>query len=182
MSRIGKLPVPIPPGVTVNVDKNTVTVKGPKGQLTRDFLPEISLEQNDGQILVTRNSDHRLHKARHGLTRALLNNMILGVTEGFKRQLQIEGVGYRAAVQGKNLVLNVGYSHPVTFEPPADVSFDVPDRNGREIVVSGIDKEVVGEIAAQIRRVRPPEPYKGKGIRYAKEQIRRKAGKAGKAK
>ncbi|HMQ50685.1 MAG TPA: 50S ribosomal protein L6 [Anaerolineae bacterium] len=182
MSRIGKLPVPIPPGVTVNVDKNTVTVKGPKGQLTRDFLPEISLEQNDGQILVTRNSDHRLHKARHGLTRALLNNMILGVTEGFKRQLQIEGVGYRAAVQGKNLVLNVGYSHPVTFEPPADVLFDVPDRNGREIVVSGIDKEVVGEIAAQIRRVRPPEPYKGKGIRYAKEQIRRKAGKAGKAK
>lgn len=182
MSRIGKLPVPIPQGVTVNIDKNTVTVNGPKGQLTRDFLPDITMAQEDGQIVVTRNSDHRLHKARHGLTRALLNNMIVGVTEGFKRQLQIEGVGYRASVQGKNLVLSVGYSHPVTFEPPAHVSFDVPDRNGREIVVSGIDKEIVGEIAAQIRRVRPPEPYKGKGIRYANERIRRKAGKAGKAK
>jgi large subunit ribosomal protein L6 len=182
MSRIGKLPVPIPQGVTVNIDKNTVTVNGPKGQLTRDFLPDITMAQEDGQIVVTRNSDHRLHKARHGLTRALLNNMIVGVTEGFKRQLQIEGVGYRASVQGKNLVLSVGYSHPVTFEPPAHVSFDVPDRNGREIVVSGIDKEIVGEIAAQIRRVRPPEPYKGKGIRYANEKIRRKAGKAGKAK
>ncbi|MCB0191613.1 MAG: 50S ribosomal protein L6 [Anaerolineae bacterium] len=182
MSRIGRLPVAIPNGVSVDVKKNTVTVKGPKGELTRDFLPEIDIAQEDGNIVVTRNSDHRTHRSKHGLTRALLNNMVVGVSTGFKRQLQIEGVGYRAAVEGKNLVLNVGYSHPVVFEPPEGVSFDVPDRAGREINISGIDKEVVGEIAARIRRTRPPEPYKGKGIRYAGEQIRRKAGKAGKAK
>lgn len=182
MSRIGKLPIGIPNGVSVNINKNSVTVKGPKGELTRDFLPEITIEQEDGQVVLTRNSDHRTHRAKHGLTRALLNNMVVGVSDGFKRQLQIEGVGYRAAVEGKNLVLNVGYSHPVVFEPPAGISFEVPDRGGREIVISGIDKEVVGEIAARIRRTRPPEPYKGKGIRYAGEQIRRKAGKAGKAK
>ena len=182
MSRIGRLPVAIPNGVSVDIKKNTVTVKGPKGELTRDFLPEIDIAQEDGNIVVTRNSDHRTHRSKHGLTRALLNNMVVGVSTGFKRQLQIEGVGYRAAVEGKNLVLNVGYSHPVVFEPPEGVSFDVPDRAGREINISGIDKEVVGEIAARIRRTRPPEPYKGKGIRYAGEQIRRKAGKAGKAK
>ncbi|MCB0210600.1 MAG: 50S ribosomal protein L6 [Anaerolineae bacterium] len=182
MSRIGKLPVTIPNGVSVDINKNTVTVKGPKGELTRDFLPEIKVAQEDGNIVVTRNSDHRTHRSKHGLTRALLNNMVVGVSTGFKRQLQIEGVGYRAAVEGKNLVLNVGYSHPVVFEPPEGISFEVPDRAGREIIVSGIDKEVVGEISARIRRTRPPEPYKGKGIRYAGEQVRRKAGKAGKAK
>jgi len=182
MSRIGKLPVAIPKGVTVDINKNQVTVKGPKGQLSRDFLPEINLAQEDGQIVVTRNNEHRTHRAKHGLTRALLNNMIVGVSTGFQRQLEIEGVGYRAAVEGKKLVLNVGYSHPVVIEPPEGISFDVPDRAGRQLIISGTDKELVGEISARIRRVRPPEPYKGKGIRYAGEQIRRKAGKAGKAK
>lgn len=182
MSRIGKLPIPIPQGVTINIKKNNVTVKGPKGELSKDFPPEINLAEEDGQIVVTRNSDHRTHRAKHGLTRALLSNMVVGVSDGFAKKLQIEGVGYRAALEGSNLVLNVGYSHPVVFEPPEDIKFDVPDRNGRELIVSGIDREVVGEIAARIRRTRPPEPYKGKGIRYQGEYIRRKAGKAGKAK
>jgi large subunit ribosomal protein L6 len=182
MSRIGKLPVAIPKGVTVDINKNQVTVKGPKGQLSRDFLPEINLAQEDGHIVVTRNSDHRTHRAKHGLTRSLLHNMIIGVSTGFQRQLEIEGVGYRATVEGKKLILNVGYSHPVVIDPPEGISFDVPDRAGRQLIVSGTDKELVGEISARIRRVRPPEPYKGKGIRYAGEQIRRKAGKAGKAK
>lgn len=181
MSRIGKLPVPVPQSVTVEIKKNLVTVKGPKGELSRDFPPEINLKQEDGQIIATRNSDHRTHRAKHGLTRALLNNMVVGVSDGFNRKLQIEGVGYRSALEGKNLVLNVGYSHPVVIEPPEGITFEIPDRAGREIIVSGIDKAVVGEIAARIRRVRPPEPYKGKGIRYEAEQIRRKAGKAGKA-
>ena len=182
MSRIGKLPVSVPQGVTVNIRKNAVTVKGPKGELVKDFPPEINLKQEDGQVMVTRNSDHRTHRAKHGLTRALLNNMVVGVSDGFTRKMKIEGVGYRAAVEGQNLVLNVGYSHPVVFEPPPGVSFEITDRNGREFVISGMDKEVVGEIAAKIRRVRPPEPYKGKGIAYEGEYIRRKAGKAGKAK
>lgn len=182
MSRIGKLPVSIPQGVTVDIKKNSVTVKGPKGQLSRDFPPEIAIKQEDGQIVASRNSDHRLHRAKHGLTRALLNNMVVGVSSGFSRKLVIEGVGYRAAVEGKNLVLSVGYSHPVVIEPPEGVSFEVTDRAGRELVISGVDKETMGEIAARIRRTRPPEPYKGKGIRYEGEQIRRKAGKAGKSK
>jgi large subunit ribosomal protein L6 len=181
MSRIGKLPVPVPQGVTVDIKKNSVTVKGPKGELSRDFPPEISLKQEDGQVVATRNSDHRLHRAKHGLTRALLNNMVVGVSDGFTRNLQIEGVGYRAIIEGSNLILNVGYSHPVLIEPPAGINFEVTDRNGRRLVVTGIDKEVVGEIAARIRRVRPPEPYKGKGLRYEGEMVRRKAGKAGKA-
>ena len=181
MSRIGKLPVVIPKGVTVNINKNNVAVKGPKGELTRDFFPEINIKEEDGQMIVTRNSEHRTHRAKHGLTRALLNNMVTGVSEGFKRELYIEGVGYRANLQGKNLVLNVGYSHPIVFEPPEGIAFEV-DKSGRELAVSGIDKELVGEIAARIRRTRPPEPYKGKGIRYVGERIRRKAGKAGKAK
>ncbi len=181
MSRIGKLPVPIPQGVTVNINKNSVTVKGPKGELSRDFPPEITLKQAEGQIVATRHSDHRIHRAKHGLTRALLNNMVVGVSDGFKRELQIEGVGYRARLEEDNLILAVGYSHPVVIEPPEGIAFEITDRAGRALVVSGIDKEVVGEIAARIRRVRPPEPYKGKGIRYAGEQIRRKAGKAGKA-
>lgn len=181
MSRIGKLPVPIPQGVTVNINRNSVTVKGPKGELSRDFPPEITLKQAEGEIVATRHSDHRIHRAKHGLTRALLNNMVVGVSDGFKRELQIEGVGYRARLEDDNLILAVGYSHPVVIEPPEGIAFEVTDRGGRALVVSGIDKEVVGEIAARIRRVRPPEPYKGKGIRYADEQIRRKAGKAGKA-
>lgn len=180
MSRIGKLPIPIPQGVTVSIDKNLVIVKGPKGELRRDFPPEINLKEEDGEVVVTRNSDHRTHRAKHGLTRALLNNMVVGVSAGFRRELYIEGVGYRASLEGKKLVLNLGYSHQVVFEPPEGISFEV-DKSGRELVVAGIDKEVVGEIAARIRRKRPPEPYKGKGIRYVGERIRRKAGKAGKA-
>lgn len=182
MSRIGKLPIPIPQGVTVNINNNAVTVKGPKGELSRDFPPEITIEEKDGQVVVTRSSDHRIHRSKHGLTRALLNSMVVGVSAGFTKELAIEGVGYRAAIDGKKLVMNVGYSHPIEFNPPEGITFQVPDRNGRQILVSGADKEVVGEIAAQIRRTRPPEPYKGKGVRYAGEQIRRKAGKAGKAK
>ncbi|MBN1994948.1 MAG: 50S ribosomal protein L6 [Anaerolineae bacterium] len=180
MSRIGKLPVPIPKGVTVTINKNSVVVKGPKGELSRDFPPEIELKEEDGQIVAARSSDHRLHRAKHGLVRALLYNMVTGVSDGFKRELYIEGVGYRAGLQGKNLELNVGYSHPVVFEPPEGISFEV-DKTGRELAVMGIDKEVVGEIAARVRRTRPPEPYKGKGIRYVNERVRRKAGKAGKA-
>ena len=181
MSRIGRLPVVIPQGVTVDISKNLVTVKGPKGQLSRDFLPEISIEQKNGEVVLSRNSDHRTHRAKHGLSRALLNNMVTGVSIGFTRELQIEGVGYRAAIDGKNLILNVGYSHTVVIEPPEGISFEIEDRGGRQLKVSGIDKELVGEISARIRRVRPPEPYKGKGIRYLGEQVRRKAGKAGKA-
>jgi large subunit ribosomal protein L6 len=181
MSRIGRLPVTLPKGVTVNINKNSVVVKGPKGELQRDFSPELDLKQEDGQIVVVRNSDHRTHRAKHGLTRALLNNMVTGVSTGFRRQLYIEGVGYRAAVEGDKLVLNIGYSHNVVFEPPAGITFEV-DKTGRELTVSGIDKELVGEISARIRRTRPPEPYKGKGIRYVEEKVRRKAGKAGKAK
>jgi large subunit ribosomal protein L6 len=180
MSRIGKLPVLIPQGVTVTIKKNSVVVKGPKGELSRDFPPEIELKQEDSQVVVTRHSDHRTHRAKHGLVRALLNNMVVGVSAGFKRELHIEGVGYRAGLQNKNLELNVGYSHPVVFEPPEGISFEV-DKSGRELTILGIDKELVGEIAARIRRTRPPEPYKGKGIRYVGERVRRKAGKAGKA-
>jgi large subunit ribosomal protein L6 len=180
MSRVGRAPIVIPSGVTVNIKKNSVVIKGPKGELSRDFPPEIDIKEEDGQLVVNRNSDHRTHRAKHGLVRALLNNMVVGVSNGFKKDLHIEGVGYRAALQGKNLVLNVGYSHPVEFVPPEGIVFEI-DKSGRELVVTGIDKEMVGEIAARIRRVRPPEPYKGKGIRYVGERIRRKAGKAGKA-
>lgn len=181
MSRIGKMPIPLTKGVSVEINRNSVKVKGPKGELLQDFPPEITIKQEDGQIVVTRSNDHRIHRSKHGLTRALLNNMVVGVSKGFNRQLVIEGVGYRASLQGKNLVLNLGYSHPVVFHPPKDLSFTV-DKTGTQISVEGIDKAVVGEYAARIRRVRPPEPYKGKGVRYAGEKIRRKAGKAGKAK
>jgi large subunit ribosomal protein L6 len=179
MSRIGRMPIPIPQGVTVDVHKSNVRVKGPKGEISRDFDPDMQISLENNQIVVQRPTDHRRHRALHGLTRALLNNMVIGVSQGFTRQLQIEGVGYRAELQGKNLVLNVGYSHPVVIEPPADISFEV-ERGNRILRVSGIDKELVGELAARIRRVRPPEPYKGKGIRYSGEYVRRKAGKAGK--
>lgn len=179
MSRIGRLPVPIPAGVKVTVDKNRVVAKGPKGELTRDLPEEMQIAVEDGAVVVTRPSDHRTHRSLHGLTRALVANMVTGVHEGFSRRMEIEGVGWRAESQGANLVLMVGYSHPVTFEPPAGITFDV-EKGGRSFTVLGIDKELVGEIAARIRRVRPPEPYKGKGIRYRDEKVRRKAGKAGK--
>ncbi|GAB4529454.1 MAG: 50S ribosomal protein L6 [Anaerolineae bacterium] len=179
MSRIGRMPIPVPQGVTVDIQKNTVRVKGPKGELSRTFDPDMRIELDDNTIVVQRLTDHRRHRALHGLTRALLNNMVMGVSQGFVRRLEIEGVGYRAELQGNNLVLNVGYSHPVVIEPPEGISFEV-EKGARGISVLGIDKEMVGEMAARIRRVRPPEPYKGKGIRYAGEYVRRKAGKAGK--
>jgi large subunit ribosomal protein L6 len=179
VSRVGKLPVSVPQGVTVNVKKNLVTVKGPKGQLQREFSPELTIKLEDGQVLVTRPTDQRRHRALHGLTRQLINNMVVGVNDGYKRSLEIVGVGYRAEMQGESLVLNVGYSHPIVYEPPENVSFEV-EKGGRNLTVLGIDKEQVGEVAARVRRARPPEPYKGKGIRYAGEFVRRKAGKAGK--
>lgn len=179
MSRIGKAPINLPDGVKFELKNGVVTVTGPKGKLTQIIDPAMEATLEDGVLTVIRPSDSRRDRAMHGLTRALINNMVLGVTQGFKKVLQIEGVGYRAEMQGKNLVLNVGYSHPVVFEPPKDVSFEVENRS-KTIIVSGIDKQVVGEISAIIRKQRPPEPYKGKGIRYDGEYVRRKAGKAGK--
>jgi large subunit ribosomal protein L6 len=173
------MPIPVPQGVTVDIKKNTVRVKGPKGELLRTFDPDMQIKLEDSQVIVQRPTDHRRHRALHGLTRALLNNMVIGVSQGFVRRLQIEGVGYRAEMQGRNLVLNVGYSHPVVIEPPEGIIFEV-EKGYRSLTVSGTDKELVGEMAARIRRVRPPEPYKGKGIRYEGEYVRRKAGKAGK--
>lgn len=181
MSRIGKQPIALPNKVEVKIDKTTVTVKGPKGQLSESFNPDITIKMEDGMIVVERPSDLRHHKALHGLTRALLSNMVQGVSVGFRKTLVINGVGYQAAVQGKNLQLRLGQSHDVVVEPPEDVSFDVPaESRGTVIHVDGIDKQVVGQVAANIRSWRPPEPYKGKGVRYITEQIRRKAGKAGK--
>ncbi|MCD6028005.1 MAG: ribosomal protein [Thermomicrobiales bacterium] len=181
MSRIGKLPVTIPSGVDVTIgEDNTVTVKGPKGTLSQQLAPSMKLERENGAILVQRPDDKREHRALHGLTRTLLNNMVVGVTDGYRRDLEIQGVGYRAALDGTVLVLSVGFSHQVRMTPPEGVAYAL-DGNTR-VSVSGIDKQRVGEEAARIRRVRPPEPYKGKGIRYAGERVRRKAGKAGKAK
>lgn len=180
MSRIGRMPIPVPAGVQVHIEGQAVTVKGPKGQLHQQFHPDMTIGMQDGTIVVTRPSDDGKHRALHGLTRALLANMVQGVANGFTRELVIEGVGYRADMQEKNLVLSVGYSHPVVITPPPGVSFEVAKGN-RNVFVHGIDKQVVGELAAKIRSVRPPEPYKGKGIAYAGERIRRKAGKAGKA-
>lgn len=181
MSRVGKMPIPLPQGVTATIDGSHISVKGPRGELVRDFHPAITVEKQAGDLVVTRPTDNKLHRSLHGLSRALLANMVTGVSSGFQRVLQIEGVGYRAEVQGTNLVLNVGYSHPVTFEAPQGIKFSV-DKTSRLVTIDGNDKEMVGEVAARIRRVRPPEPYKGKGILYAGERIRRKAGKAGKAK
>ncbi len=178
MSRIGKNPIAVPSDVTVNINKNEVVVKGPKGELNRTFSPDISIKLDSGAIVVSRPSDQRRHKALHGLTRALINNMVMGVSAGFVRELEIVGVGYRARVDGNSLVLNVGHSHPVVFEGSDAIEYEV-DRSGRMITIRGIDKEIVGEIAARIRRARPPEPYKGKGIRYKGEMVRRKAGIAG---
>jgi large subunit ribosomal protein L6 len=178
MSRIGKAPIQLPDRVQVDIRGNLVTVKGPKGELSRSFDPDMEIAVEDGTLLVRRPTDQRLHRAMHGLTRALLANMVTGVSEGYSKVLEIEGTGYRAELQGEKLVLYLGYSHPIEFQPPENISFEVP-RGGRSVTVSGIDKEVVGEIAARIRRQRPPEPYKGKGVRYQGERVRRKAGKAG---
>lgn len=181
MSRVGQQPVQLPDKVTVEIDRNTVTIAGPKGELTQDFSPELTIRQDDGSIIVERPSDQRHHKALHGLTRALVANMVAGVSAGFRKTLEIQGVGYQAALQGKNLQLRLGHSHPVVVKPPANITFDVPqDSRGTIIHVDGIDKQVVGQVAANIRGWRPPEPYKGKGVRYLGEYVRRKAGKAGK--
>jgi large subunit ribosomal protein L6 len=181
MSRIGKNPVPVASGVDVQVDGSRVTVKGPKGSLSREFSRDMDIAVDNGSVAVTRPSDSKEHRSLHGTTRAIIANMVQGVSEGYTRRLIIEGTGYRAEVEGVNVRLAVGYSHPVIIEPPTGVAFEVP-RGNKEIIITGIDKEVVGEIAAKIRSIRPPEPYKGKGIRYSDETIRRKAGKAGKAK
>ena len=179
MSRIGRLPVVVPNGVQVNVQGSDIHVKGPKGELKRSFSTLMDIALEDGQVVIKRKSDNATERALHGTTRAVIANMIHGVSSGFERALQVEGVGYRAVLQGKDLALFVGYSHPVKMEPPAGISFEV-DQKARIIKVLGYDREVVGQTAAEIRGVRPPEPYHGKGIRYVGEKVRRKAGKAGK--
>lgn len=179
MSRIGKMPIELPKGVNVDVKGSDVVVKGSKGTLSQAMPAGMEIKVEDNVLKVERPNDERHNRALHGLTRALLNNMVVGVSQGFSRKLLIEGVGYRAEVNGKNLVLHVGYSHPVEMVPPANIEFGVEAR-GKEIVVNGIDKQVLGEVCAKIRKTRPPEPYKGKGIRYEGEHVRRKAGKAGK--
>lgn len=178
MSRIGKLPVALPKGVTIDVVNNVVTVKGPKGTLTQEMSRDLDIKVENEHVIVTRPNDDKEVRALHGLTRALIHNMVVGVTEGFKKTLVLEGVGYRAAKQGKKLVLTVGYSHPVEIEPLDGIEFEVPAAT--QIVVSGIDKQKVGQMAAVVRSVREPEPYKGKGIRYSDEVVRRKEGKTGK--
>lgn len=179
MSRIGKKPIEVPAGVTVSVDAdNVATVKGPKGELVRSFNKDIKIEQEGNVITLTRPSESKEHRTNHGTTRALLANMVTGVSEGFSKTLELVGVGYRAQLQGKKLVLNVGYSHPVEFTPENGVEVEVPSNT--KVVVKGISKEQVGALASNIRDVRPPEPYKGKGIRYEGEHVRRKEGKTGK--
>ena len=180
MSRIGRMPIAVPAGVEVKNDNNCLTVKGPKGELTKQFSTELGIEIADGVITVTRPSDDKAHRSLHGLTRTLIANMVEGVTNGYSKTLEIEGVGYRAAKQGKQVNINLGFSHPVIIEETDAIKLDVPQPN--RIVVSGIDKQAVGQFAAEIREKRPPEPYKGKGIRYAGEHIIRKEGKAGKGK
>jgi large subunit ribosomal protein L6 len=179
MSRIGRAPIPVPSGVDVTLDGRRVTVKGPQGTLARELPPDITVRQEDGVLLVERPDDERTHRALHGLTRSLVNNMVVGVTQGFTKELEIVGVGYRAAAAGPTaLDLALGFSHPVRVEAPEGITFEVPAPT--RITVKGIDKEVVGQVAANIRKLRKPEPYKGKGVRYAGEVVRRKAGKAAK--
>ena len=178
MSRIGRLPIPVPSGVDVTIDGRQVTVKGPKGTLSRALHPDMTLSREDGTLVVTRPTEQKTHKQLHGLTRTLVNNMVVGVTDGYRKGLEITGVGYRASKNGEKLQLNLGYSHPIEIDPPAGISFEV--ENPTRLAVIGIDKELVGQVAARVRATRKPEPYKGKGVRYAGEQIRRKAGKAGK--
>jgi len=178
MSRVGKKPIEIPSGVTITIDGNNVTVKGPKGELSRSFNPDIEIKVEENILTVARPSDMKEHRALHGTTRALLSNMIEGVSKGFERSLELIGVGYRASKQGSKLVLNVGYSHPVEIEPEQGLEVEVPSNT--KVIVRGTNKERVGALAANIRDVRPPEPYKGKGIRYEGEFVRRKEGKTGK--
>jgi large subunit ribosomal protein L6 len=179
VSRIGRMPIQIPEGVTVKIDGTRVEIKGPKGELKREFHPTMKFNLEDGILTVQRPSDEPQMRAIHGLTRALVNNMVVGVNDGFEKTLQIEGVGYRPELEGETLVLHLGFSHPVHIPPPQGITFDV-DTRARLVKVQGIDKELVGRISADIRKIRPPEPYKGKGIRYFGEYVRRKAGKAGK--
>jgi large subunit ribosomal protein L6 len=175
MSRIGKQPIAVPEGVTVDVGSGVVSVKGPKGELSQTVDRDMKIALDDGTLTVERPTDRGSHRALHGLTRSLLANMVEGVTNGYERRLEIQGVGYRARLQGKALELSVGYSHPVAMPAPDGIEFEVPQQT--EVIIRGIDKQLVGETAARIRRVRPPEPYKGKGIRYAGEHVRRKVGK-----
>ncbi len=178
MSRIGRMPITVPAGVTVNVaEGNVVTVKGPKGELTRALSAEMTINQEGNVITVTRPSDEKAHRSLHGLTRTLLNNMIVGVTDGYKKELDVNGVGYRVAKDGKNLVMNIGFSHQVIVPEIEGISIEVPGPN--KIIISGCDKQAVGQFAAEVREKRPPEPYKGKGIKYVDEVIRRKVGKTG---
>lgn len=179
MSRVGKSPIELPKGVEVKVEGTTVTAKGSKGELSIEIVSEMKVEQNDGVLQITRPSDQARHRALHGLTRALVANLVKGVSEGFQKTLEIQGVGYRAQMEGKTLVLALGYSHPVNVAPPEGIEFEVDGTS--KIIVKGIDKQSVGQVAADVRKIRPPEPYKGKGIRYEGEYVRRKAGKAGKA-
>jgi large subunit ribosomal protein L6 len=179
MSRIGTQPITLPRGVELKIDGSLVTVKGPKGELSQQIDPDISLAQDDGTIVLSRPSDQPRHRSMHGLYRTLVSNMVVGVSDGFSKTLEMHGVGYRAAMQGKNLVLNIGFSHPVEIPPPDSIDFEVDGTS--KIIVKGASKEQVGQVAADIRKIRPPEPYKGKGIRYEGEYVRRKAGKAGKA-
>ncbi len=177
MSRIGRAPITVPAGVEVKIDGNTVSVKGPKGTLTQSFNPNMNISLEGAEIHVTRPDDEKENRALHGLTRTLIHNMVVGVTEGYSKELQIEGTGYRAAKEGKKLVMNLGFSHQVFFEDTDEITIDVPAPN--RVIISGIDKQKVGQFAAEVREKRPPEPYKGKGIRYAGEYVRRLAGKAG---
>jgi large subunit ribosomal protein L6 len=178
MSRIGRLPIPVPSGVDVTIEGRRVTVKGPRGSLSRELHPDMTVSREDDKIVVTRPTEQKTHKQLHGLTRSLVNNMVVGVTDGYRKGLEITGVGYRAVKQGEKLVLSLGYSHQIEIDPPSGIVFEL--ENPTRLAVVGIDKELVGEMAAKIRSTRKPEPYKGKGVRYAGEQIRRKAGKAGK--
>jgi large subunit ribosomal protein L6 len=179
VSRVGRIPVEIPKGVNVEIKGSSVHVKGPRGEMKHTFPGSIKISLDEGKVVVQRPSDEAQHRALHGLTRSLINNMVVGVSQGFEKVLEVNGVGYRAEMNGKTLVLYVGFSHPVEVEPPEGISFDVDTRT-RQIKVMGYDKQAVGQVAADIRKIRPPEPYKGKGIRYIDEIVRRKAGKAGK--
>jgi large subunit ribosomal protein L6 len=186
MSRIGKKPIPVPKGVDIQIaEGNVVTVKGPKGTLTQALPDSMIIEQDQGEVLVKRPSDGKEHRALHGLTRSLLSNMVVGVTDGYARILEVLGVGYRAARERENIVMFLGYSHPIRVVPPAGVSFEIIERRTasepQQVIVRGIDKQLVGEVASKIRALRPPEPYKGYGVKYQGERVRRKAGKAGKA-
>lgn len=178
MSRIGRLPIPVPVGVNVAIDGRQVTVTGPKGTLSRALHPDISVAREDDHLVVTRPTEQKTHKQLHGLTRTLVNNMVVGVTTGYRKGLEITGVGYRAVLIGSKLQLSLGYSHPIEIVPPSGITFEL--ENPTRLAIVGIDKELVGQVAAKVRATRKPEPYKGKGVKYAGERVRRKAGKAGK--